>query len=87
METFKQRNGISSLTNPQRQYQDLQKQLSLEKPTPILDRPAGEIQSMCYDLIVDKTEKFSKIMMYIGLINIGNLLFKYYKLKQSRINK
>ncbi|CAO3626859.1 unnamed protein product [Cunninghamella echinulata] len=70
LETFKQRNGISSLTNPQRQYQDLQKQLSLEKPTPILERPESEIQAVCYDLIVDKREKFSHIMMYISLANI-----------------
>ncbi|KAI9305722.1 Ion transport protein-domain-containing protein [Cunninghamella echinulata] len=71
LETFKQRNGISSLTNPQRQYQDLQKQLSLEKPTPILDRPESDIKAMCYDLIVDKREKFSYIMMYISLANIA----------------
>ncbi|CAO3597547.1 unnamed protein product [Absidia cylindrospora] len=70
LETFKQRSGISSLTNAQRQFQDLQRQLSLIKPSRNAARPDGYIRAMCYDLVIDKRGKFAQIMAFVSMANI-----------------
>lgn len=72
LETFKQRRGISSLTNTQRQFEDLQRQLSLIKPTRKATRPpSGSIRGICFDIVVDKRGKFAKFMSFVLVLNIG----------------
>lgn len=72
LETFKQRRGISSLTNTQRQFEDLQRQLSLIKPTRKATRPpSGSIRGLCYDIVIDKRGKFAKFMSLVLVLNIG----------------
>ncbi|KAI8343217.1 Ion transport protein-domain-containing protein [Chlamydoabsidia padenii] len=70
LETFKQRSGISSLTNAQRQFQDLQRQLSLVKPSRKADRPDGTLRAMCYDLVIDRHGKFAQMMALVSMANI-----------------
>lgn len=72
LEIFKRRSGISSLTNTQRQFQDLQRQLALIKPTRRAKRPSGSwFRGKCYDLVIDKRGKFARFMAYILSANIG----------------
>ncbi|KAF1800899.1 Ion transport protein-domain-containing protein [Mucor lusitanicus] len=67
LEIFKQRSGISSLTNTQRQFQDLQRQLALIKPSRKAERPPdGSMRAMCYDLVIDKRGKFAQFMAAFG---------------------
>ncbi|KAL9554146.1 hypothetical protein MBANPS3_002946 [Mucor bainieri] len=71
LEIFKQRSGISSLTNTQRQFQDLQRQLALVKPSRKAERPPdGSIRAMCYDLVIDKRGKFAQFMAAVLTANI-----------------
>lgn len=72
LEIFKRKSGISSLTNTQRQFQDLQRQLALIKPTRRVKRPSGSwFRGKCYDMVIDKRGKFAKCMAYILSANIG----------------
>ncbi|KAI9028890.1 Ion transport protein-domain-containing protein [Phycomyces nitens] len=71
LEIFKQRSGISSLTLPQRQYRDLQRQLGLTKPLRKVEPPLeGSIRHFCYKLVVNKHGKFTKFMTAILTLNI-----------------
>ncbi|KAI7904858.1 Ion transport protein-domain-containing protein [Cokeromyces recurvatus] len=71
LEIFKKRNGISSLTNTQRQFKDLQRQLSLIKPSLKAKRPAeGTWRAMFYDLVIDKRGKFARFMAAVLMANI-----------------
>lgn len=71
MEIFKQRSGISSLTNTQRQFQDLQRQLALVKPSLKTERPTDNaLRAYFYDLVIDKRGKFAGIMATVLTINI-----------------
>ncbi|GAN08579.1 cation channel family protein [Mucor ambiguus] len=71
LEIFKQRSGISSLTNTQRQFQDLQRQLALVKPSRKAERPPdGSFRAMCYDLVIDKRGKFAQFMAAVLTANI-----------------
>ncbi|KAL0092618.1 Ion transport protein-domain-containing protein [Phycomyces blakesleeanus] len=57
LEIFKQRSGISSLTIPQRQYRDLQRQLALMGPLRKVDPPLeGSLREFCYKLIAEKDD-------------------------------
>ncbi|KAK4512387.1 uncharacterized protein ATC70_003085 [Mucor velutinosus] len=71
LEIFKQRSGISSLTNTQRQFQDLQRQLALVKPSRKAERPPdGSLRAICYDLVIDKRGKFAQFMAAVLAANI-----------------
>ncbi|KAG2227612.1 hypothetical protein INT45_002297, partial [Circinella minor] len=71
LETFKRRRGISSLTNTQRQFQDLQRQLSLVKPSRTATRPRdGTIRAFCYDIVTNKHGTFGKIITKVIIIHI-----------------
>ncbi len=70
LETFKQRSGLSSLTNTQRQYQDLQRQLALVKPTLKIERPDNQARAWFYDLVIDKRGGFAHFMAAILSLNI-----------------
>ncbi|KAI9485907.1 MAG: Ion transport protein-domain-containing protein [Benjaminiella poitrasii] len=82
LEIFKQRNGISSLTNTQRQFQDLQRQLELVKPSLKAKRPPdGTLRATFYDLITDKRGRFDHFMATVLMANIvygENLKFILY---------
>ncbi|CEP10750.1 hypothetical protein [Parasitella parasitica] len=71
LEIFKQKSGISSLTNTQRQFQDLQRQLALVKPSRKSERPPdGSLRALCYDLVIDKRGKFAHFMATVLAANI-----------------
>ncbi|KAL7311607.1 calcium channel protein [Mucor circinelloides] len=71
LEIFKQRSGISSLTNTQRQFQDLQRQLALVKPSRKAERPPdGSLRAMCFDLVIDKRGTFAQFMATVLTANI-----------------
>ncbi|KAI8644851.1 Ion transport protein-domain-containing protein [Parasitella parasitica] len=71
LEIFKQKSGISSLTNTQRQFQDLQRQLALVKPSRKSERPPdGSLRAFCYDLVIDKRGKFAHFMATVLAANI-----------------
>ncbi|KAI9317892.1 Ion transport protein-domain-containing protein [Dichotomocladium elegans] len=71
LETFKRRRGISSLTNTQRQFQDLQRQLSLVRPSLKNQRPPnGTIRAFCYDIVINKRGWFTQFMSAILMMNI-----------------
>ena len=71
LETFKRRRGISSLTNTQRQFQDLQRQLSLIKPSRKAARPRdGTIRAFCYDIVTNKHGTFGKIITKVIIVHI-----------------
>ncbi|KAI8147435.1 Ion transport protein-domain-containing protein [Fennellomyces sp. T-0311] len=71
LETFKRRRGISSLTNTQRQFQDLQRQLSLVRPSRKAKRPPdGTLRALCYDIVINKRGKFSSFITYVIVIHI-----------------
>ncbi|ORX58316.1 hypothetical protein DM01DRAFT_1372373 [Hesseltinella vesiculosa] len=71
LESFKQRNGISSLTNYQRHYQDLQRRLNLVKPRPHVYRPEGWIRQTCYNLVIKESGWFLNMAMFITILNIA----------------
>ncbi|CAO3675097.1 unnamed protein product [Umbelopsis ramanniana] len=77
LENFKQRNGISTLTIPQRQYLDLRRQLAQVKPTRKPVRPTNPIRSLCYDLVINKQGLFHKIMVGIVMLNIVVICTEY----------
>jgi hypothetical protein len=71
LEIFKQRSGISSLTNTQRQFQDLQRQLALVKPSRLSVRPTdSNVRAWFYDLVIDKRGKFARFMATVLTANI-----------------
>lgn len=72
LETFKRRRGISSLTNTQRQFQDLQRQLALIKPSRKIERPTNAVFfGVCYDIVVDKGSHFTRIVSIVLMFNLG----------------
>lgn len=71
LEIFKQRSGIFSMTNTQRQFQDLQRQLALVKPSLLSVRPSdNEIRAAFYDLVINKRGKFARFMAAVLAMNI-----------------
>lgn len=71
LEIFKQRSGISTLTNTQREFQDLQRQLALVKPSLKTERPKdNQLRAFFYDLVIDKRGKFAGIMASVLTLNI-----------------
>ncbi|KAG0179382.1 calcium channel protein [Apophysomyces sp. BC1021] len=70
LEIFKQRSGIDILTNTQRQFRDLQQQLALIKPSPYVERPLNTIRAFCFDLSIDRRDRFSKFMTTVLVANI-----------------
>ncbi|OAD67005.1 hypothetical protein PHYBLDRAFT_70360 [Phycomyces blakesleeanus NRRL 1555(-)] len=78
LEIFKQRSGISSLTIPQRQYRDLQRQLALMGPLRKVDPPLeGSLREFCYKLIAEKDVIFASEHMNqpLWLTNLQNVLY------------
>jgi hypothetical protein len=86
LENFKQRNGISTLTIPQRQYLDLRRQLAQVKPTRKPVRPTNPIRSFCYDLVINKQGLFHKIMVGIVMLNIGKFNMAKYEADTKAIS-
>ncbi|KAI8062730.1 Ion transport protein-domain-containing protein [Gongronella butleri] len=70
LEAFKQRYGISSLTNYQRQFQDLQRRLNLVKPLPHVYRAQGRWREACYNIIVEENGWFRPAALYVTILNI-----------------
>lgn len=59
------------MTNTQRQFQDLQRQLALVKPSLKSERPTNsKLRAFFYDLVIDKRGKFAGIMATVLTINI-----------------
>jgi hypothetical protein len=59
------------LTNTQRQFQDLQRQLALVKPSHKTERPTNSpLRAFFYDLVIDKRGKFAGIMATVLSVNI-----------------
>ncbi|KAI8364970.1 Ion transport protein-domain-containing protein [Blakeslea trispora] len=70
LEIFKQRSGLSQLTSQQRQFQDLQRQLGLLKPSRRVFRPNNPIRAMFYDLVINKRGRFARAMANVIMLNI-----------------
>jgi hypothetical protein len=70
IEKFKERNGITTLTTPQRKYIDLQRLLSSVKPTIKVFRPKSKIRQICHDMVIKKHGKFNRLMMCVICLNI-----------------
>ncbi|KAI8347637.1 Ion transport protein-domain-containing protein [Choanephora cucurbitarum] len=71
LEIFKQRNGISQLTSKQRQFQDLQRQLALLKPSRRVFRPQHPIRAFFYDLVINKRGRFARWMAHLFSVGIA----------------
>ncbi|CAO3660618.1 unnamed protein product [Umbelopsis ramanniana] len=71
IENFSKRNGTAYLTSDQRRWLDLKKLLSQIRPAkrPKVP-PVNKTRRWCFDLVVDKTGKFYKIMTWVITINI-----------------
>ncbi|KAG2183342.1 hypothetical protein INT43_006347, partial [Umbelopsis isabellina] len=77
LENFKQRNGISTLTVPQRQYADLLRQLAQIKPARKQTQPSNPIRAFCYKLVGNKRGLFHKIMIGLVMLNIVIIATEY----------
>lgn len=79
LEIFKQRSGISSLTNAQRQFRDLQRQLALVKPTLKAEKPGNQVRAIFYNLISDKHGRFAHFMSVMLALNILMLATEHFR--------
>lgn len=70
LDIFKQRSGIFALTNTQRQFRDLQRQLALVKPSLKAIRPENPIRASFYDLVIQKRGPFARFMVAVLTLNI-----------------
>lgn len=70
LEIFKQRSGIFALTNTQRQFRDLQRQLALVKPSLKVERPQNAVRAKFYDLVINKQGSFARFMVIVLTVNI-----------------
>lgn len=70
LDIFKQRSGIFALTNTQRQFRDLQRQLALVKPSLKAIRPENPLRARCYDLVIQKRGPFARMMVTVLAVNI-----------------
>lgn len=71
IENFSKRNGTAYLTSDQRRWLDLKKLLSQIRPAKRPKTvPANHIRRWCFDLVVDKTGRFYKVMTGVIIANI-----------------
>ncbi|KAI7889601.1 Ion transport protein-domain-containing protein [Mucor mucedo] len=71
LDIFKQRSGIFALTNTQRQFRDLQRQLALVKPSLKAIRPENPIRASFYDLVIQKRGPFARFMVAVKMFLVG----------------
>ncbi|EGN97267.1 hypothetical protein SERLA73DRAFT_110442 [Serpula lacrymans var. lacrymans S7.3] len=78
---FSSETGTAFLTQPQREWIDLQKLIKRQRPSKRpQDRPTSLVRSWCYDRAVHKHGWWSRMMTFLLIVQIFALMFHDYAL-------
>lgn len=75
--TFETKSGIALLTQEQRKWRELERQLRLIRPSRKPPRPKNKFKALCYDLTIDKRGKFAKFMTGVIIVNVILMMTEY----------